>query len=874
MLRFRPHHFLCALGFQGKGYSPEFVDGFQGVVDRLRSPSGEAEEVEVTGGADTICGPCPHRRGDGCETDAKIRSLDRAHGQVLGLKPGDRLTWGEARDRIAEKFTVTAHRRACASCSWRELGVCEKALLDLKREKRGRSDRRAEALLALWVALGLGLAQAVIPAAHATVPEAGEQPVEPPVSSPKSEDSGVIAPDASRLPTPTTSNGVPISSGLPPKNYRSAPVSEAPNKSTQVTPWAGGGGEPETASPLSQSGGSVMATGPIEDGSKFVDEITSKIRRGRKSLTAELIRQAYDHMAHERFTPALTLAARISRDPLFADYGVMLAGRAFLRRAAFKSGQRGVRPADAATDATEAIQRFSQISLQYPESPFAGDAAHGIALSELVLGQSLANRSKWREAQAAYERAFDRLIPTGRLLRSGREHIETYAKACSRAKNRNCFAWCWRLVDNIPKDSQEAAAIARYVPDAVSLKDKAELADRLTATYYGDFKDDDAFDEAFDLYMRREYGEAVAHFKAFLDEYPKSVYRHRARYWLARSYERNGDREKARTMHEVLLSEAPLTFYGILSAMALGKTPVSYVDATLPTVVTEDPYLYPSEIRRLDRAEKLIAAGATSAAFEELKGFEARRVHGNKFLMYLAMLDHQAGDYLDSFKILGELFNRGYEGVNSSHTLRLIFPIVYESLIQRNADVNRIDPILILSLMKQESAFDPTAVSHAGAIGLMQLMPVTAVDNDPKLELAQLTDGEANVRVGTSYIARILRQFNGNIVFTLAGYNGGPGRVRKWKRDFADRYHRDPDMLEFMELIPYKETREYVGSIIRNYYWYSYRLNGTLLTSLDYFWGVSGPLSHPIRLSVDLDRPPASGSRPKEDAQIAGHVTF
>ncbi|MCC7443119.1 MAG: DUF1284 domain-containing protein [Bdellovibrionales bacterium] len=840
-IRFRPHHFLCALGFRGKGYSPEFVAGFQAVVDRLRGPGGDAERIEVTGATDTICEPCPHRRGTLCETEGKIRALDGAHARVLGLRGGDRLTWGEAKRRIAENFTVEAHRRACAACSWQVMGLCEEALVDLRRElgaekpaPRRPWDRSSLLLGGLLSAL-LSLAGGA--AAFAAVPEAGEEPVVAPATSPKAEDAGLV--DGPRTPTPTTSGGIPTSS-MPPTPRKVLEPAVAPS-ADDLAP------EELEIPALITSGGSVKAEGPIVDGSKFIDDILRQLRSGKRSTTAAKIRDAYVNMGKERYSQVLLLATQIRRDPMFEDYGVFLAARAYLRRASFKLSKK--KHADAAADALDAGRRFAEIPAQFPDSPFAEESPLDLSEAELVGAAAAAGRARWKEAQAQYEKAFTRLIPAGRLMRSGREHIETYAKACSKAKTRQCFAWAWRLADNLPKASQEAQAIAKYIPEAVAMKDKAELADRLTTTYYGELKDEESFNAAFELYMRRDYGDAVEAFQQFLEEFPKSVYRHRARHWLARAYDRKGDRTRGRTMHEVLLSEAPLTFYGILSALALGKSPVSYVDATLPTVQTEDAFLYPLEIRRLERAEKLIAVGALTAASAELSGLQARRVHGNKFLMYLALLNHQSRNYLESFRILGELFNRGYEGVNSSHSIRLIFPIMHDHLIQRFAEANRIDPILVLSLMKQESAFDSGAVSRAGAMGLMQLMPLTAVDTEPDVELAALTDPLDNVRVGTSYIARILRQFNGNIVHTLAGYNAGPGRVRRWKREFADRFKREPEMLEFIELIPYKETREYVGAIIRNYYWYSYRLNGTLLTSLDYFWGVSGPLSHPLRLS-------------------------
>ena len=135
MLEFRPHHFFCALGFEGKGYSPEFVRNFQQIADGLRKDksSGDLIEIRVVSRTDSICEPCPNRRGALCETEEKIQKLDHAHASILKLKEGDVLTWREAKERLAEKMTVEDHHRACAPCSWRPLGICQKALESLKQ---------------------------------------------------------------------------------------------------------------------------------------------------------------------------------------------------------------------------------------------------------------------------------------------------------------------------------------------------------------------------------------------------------------------------------------------------------------------------------------------------------------------------------------------------------------------------------------------------------------------------------------------------------------------------------------------------------------------------------------------------------------------
>lgn len=134
-VRFRPHHFLCALGFQGKGYSNDFTDNMAEIVARLRGPGGDLVEIEVTHQADAICAPCPHRRGSGCEKSAKITRLDMRHAAALELHDGQHLTWGKAKDRIARHVPEGSLETLCAGCQWQVLGLCENALTALHRRK-------------------------------------------------------------------------------------------------------------------------------------------------------------------------------------------------------------------------------------------------------------------------------------------------------------------------------------------------------------------------------------------------------------------------------------------------------------------------------------------------------------------------------------------------------------------------------------------------------------------------------------------------------------------------------------------------------------------------------------------------------------------
>ncbi|MDO8953861.1 MAG: DUF1284 domain-containing protein [Gammaproteobacteria bacterium] len=127
-MKFRPHHFLCTLCFQGKGYSPEFVQNYQALADILRAEHGDETLIEVVAQTDHICSPCPHKREALCETQAKIVKLDTAHANALGLKTGEKLTWGQAKARIAQNIDLATFEKICEPCSWKASGMCREVL--------------------------------------------------------------------------------------------------------------------------------------------------------------------------------------------------------------------------------------------------------------------------------------------------------------------------------------------------------------------------------------------------------------------------------------------------------------------------------------------------------------------------------------------------------------------------------------------------------------------------------------------------------------------------------------------------------------------------------------------------------------------------
>ena len=136
---------------------------------------------------------------------------------------------------------------------------------------------------------------------------------------------------------------------------------------------------------------------------------------------------------------------------------------------------------------------------------------------------------------------------------------------------------------------------------------------------------------------------------------------------------------------------------------------------------------------------------------------------------------------------------------------------------------------LVLAMTRQESAFEATAVSSAGARGMMQLMPKTAstVAKALRLRFSQnrlLTDRNYNVTLGRHYLEGLLSDFSGSYVLAIASYNAGPSRVRQWIRDYGDPRNKNIDVIDWIESIPVSETRNYVQRVLENLQVYRLRL--------------------------------------------------
>ncbi|MDX9731274.1 MAG: lytic transglycosylase domain-containing protein, partial [Bdellovibrionales bacterium] len=303
-----------------------------------------------------------------------------------------------------------------------------------------------------------------------------------------------------------------------------------------------------------------------------------------------------------------------------------------------------------------------------------------------------------------------------------------------------------------------------------------------------------------------------------------SQFRSRAKYWRAYCSEILGKRDSSREARESLLFESPMSFHN-LAANRDQNNAIAWLTRDTQVPIAFRSLIRPDQNEFLRAIESLVKLGAIDLAADIVDRSTATiQQFEPEVRLYVAALMHKHGQALPKFKILSSLFNDSPRIV-SGPTMKLFFPLWFFDIIQSHAGTE-LDPLLVTALIRQESAFNVQARSRVGARGLMQLMPATARMLAP-VRTNRLFDPSTNISLGTKYLRKRLAQYNGDVELTLAAYNAGFSRVDEWRR----RYPTENRIL-FLDLIPFRETRNYVSSILRNYYWYT-KLYGaeTLLSS-------------------------------------------
>ena len=310
----------------------------------------------------------------------------------------------------------------------------------------------------------------------------------------------------------------------------------------------------------------------------------------------------------------------------------------------------------------------------------------------------------------------------------------------------------------------------------------------------------------------------------FLRQYPTSPLAVDALYWLGRANEHDDAPARARSLYRAAVVRFPQTYFAARAQerlRAIGSSPTEPVEvvALIPPAAPFPPWstrIPDAAVSRWTRAQALESIAFDNSAELELRAAYAD-THAPRLLLAAAEAAVESKRYAAAMtatrQIVPELEARRLEDV-PEEAWRTAYPLPYREPLENEARRNHLDPMLVAGLIRQESAFAAEAVSSRNAVGLMQVEPKTGTRLAKQLRVgfsrARLFDPEYNLRLGTVYLSGLLLAY-GTPEAALAAYNAGEDRVAQWTT--GQTYAEAP---EFVESIPFTETREYVQIVLRN----------------------------------------------------------
>lgn len=517
-----------------------------------------------------------------------------------------------------------------------------------------------------------------------------------------------------------------------------------------------------------------------------------------------------------------------------------------------------------------AVQDFQTVYYSYPLSGAAQDAGEQLAFLRGPLGtqfpaiapqqqlsraNALFNAHRWREARLAYLDA----IP---VLGAPQNELAILREArCSAEAGAGPAALTSLHLTDADVDAERLAALTELYRSRHDLADMLSSADAASArapnsagaasalftvgNYYWVQLDRARAAEYYDRAAKASPGtpdaapaawraawsafllkspDAAQHFNDVTRQYPSSGFLSDALYWSGRLAERDGHPALARAYYLKVQERFAQSYFGMLGAERLRTLGTSPVDAVplldeIPPVAPApslDSPVPPQADDHVARARALESIALDTFALQEFR--QAWTETGAPRLLLEAaraadLAEHYGAAIITIRQLYPEIEDRRFDDVPREVWLAG-YPLPYLPEINQAGTEMGIDPMLTAGLIRQESAFDASAHSGAGAIGLMQLEPKTARILCRKLRMtyskARLTDPEYNLRLGSAYFAQLLSAL-GSREAALAAYNAGEDRVYAWRASVSS-----DDPAEFVESIPFSETRDYVQIVIRN----------------------------------------------------------
>lgn len=465
----------------------------------------------------------------------------------------------------------------------------------------------------------------------------------------------------------------------------------------------------------------------------------------------------------------------------------------------------------------EAIEELKKFLIADPHSPRRAEAKLKLGIAQVRLKQYDQARETFRalakesgpesqEAAVWLARVYLRQAQGDKLLEAARLLPATSLSAEQKGQII-LFVGMW-----LEDQKQYDDAIAKYQQVAKQGEPAAQRAEgqwRVGWTYY----------------RTGRYAEAGDSLRVLAEQHD-SEFEPQALYWMGRAGEQQRLRE-APDHYKKLCQRHPFTYYCQLARERLKSVSGPETPLELRVVSAEAKTDGAAAVTRADigqqtayrRAIELKTLGLDADAAHEVAVLAERYSRDPDALVALSTMLNEVGAYHQALRLARARFRDQLErtgGTFSPSLWNVAYPTGLLPTIKLQG-AKGVDPYLIAAIIREESQYDVKAVSRVGAIGLMQVMPATANTVAQRVGLPavgreDLFDQETNIRIGVRYVEQLLEQFSGNIVYTIASYNAGPLAVGGWITQY-----RGQSQDEFVELIPYQETRQYVKRVLRSY---------------------------------------------------------
>lgn len=459
-------------------------------------------------------------------------------------------------------------------------------------------------------------------------------------------------------------------------------------------------------------------------------------------------------------------------------------------------------------------RKYGQASAAYAKAPHTPKNAYRVA-------RGLQLAEKRGEANQAYKQMVAE-FPNAKETASALLHIAKLEPIIE------AVPYLDEVISKFPDRAGEALILEAQVLDKLKSTQPAREARQLLVTKYGN--SDAAAEYRWQMAQKKaaagDIQAALQWAQPITTQNPHSELSRVAAFWVGKWSKLQGQHEVARASFEEVLKQHPQSYYAWRSAALLGLDVGDFSTVRKITPSLEPPAERPELPIGSAMLKELYKLGQDQDAWTVWQAEFQNRINPTVPEQFTdGLLRLGAGDYMKGISQISSLEDRDtpqeqaqYQSLKQQAAYwQALYPIPYKETIQTWSKKRQLNPLLVSALIRQESRFMPNIRSSAGAVGLMQVMPHIAALVAKQINLKEyaLDDPNDNVNLGTWLLDSTSRQYRNNALLAVASYNAGSGNVGKWLRE---QEYRDPD--EFVENIPFSETRNYVRQVFGNYWNY------------------------------------------------------